>query len=93
MRTVDIVIAGLISPAAVAAIGLADLYAQIPLRTELGLGTGAIALSSQIRLVGPDLVATDHTGNGPLEVGGLNEVAIRILTDLSTYTRPSLRDM
>ena len=47
MRTVDIVITGLISPAAVAAIGLADLYAQIPLRTGLGLGTGAIALSSQ----------------------------------------------
>lgn len=47
MRTVDIVVTGLISPAAVAAIGLADLYAQIPLRTGLGLGTGAIALSSQ----------------------------------------------
>ncbi|WP_049921223.1 MATE family efflux transporter [Halopiger djelfimassiliensis] len=47
MRTVDIVVTGLFSPAAVAAIGLADLYAQVPLRIGLGLGTGAIALSSQ----------------------------------------------
>ncbi len=47
MRTVDIVVTGLISPAAVAAVGLADLYAQLPLRIGLGLGTGAIALSSQ----------------------------------------------
>ncbi len=47
MRTVDIIVTGLFSPAAVAAIGLADLYAQIPLRVGLGLGTGAIALSSQ----------------------------------------------
>ena len=47
MRTVDIVVTGLFSPAAVAAVGLADLYAQIPLRMGLGLGTGAIALSSQ----------------------------------------------
>ncbi|WP_222920248.1 MATE family efflux transporter [Natrinema sp. SYSU A 869] len=47
MRTVDIIVTGLFSPAAVAAVGLADLYAQIPLRIGLGLGTGAIALSSQ----------------------------------------------
>ena len=47
MRTVDIVVTGLFSPAAVAAVGLADLYAQIPLRVGLALGTGAIALSSQ----------------------------------------------
>ncbi|WP_408959750.1 MATE family efflux transporter [Natrinema sp. 74] len=47
MRTVDILITGVFSPAAVAAVGLADLYAQLPLRIGLGLGTGAIALSSQ----------------------------------------------
>jgi putative MATE family efflux protein len=47
MRTVDVVVAGLFAPAYVTAIGLADLYAQIPLRLGLGLGTGAIALSSQ----------------------------------------------
>ena len=47
MRTVDIVVTGIFSPAAVAAIGLADLYAQFPLRVGLGLGAGAIALSSQ----------------------------------------------
>ena len=47
MRTVDIVVTGLFSPAAVAAVGLADLYAQFPLRVGLSLGTGAITLSSQ----------------------------------------------
>ncbi len=47
MRTVDIIVTGLFSPAAVAAVGLADLYAQFPLRVGLSLGTGAIALSSQ----------------------------------------------
>jgi len=47
MRTVDVVVAGLFSPAYVTAIGLADLYGQIPLRMGLGLGSGAIALSSQ----------------------------------------------
>ena len=47
MRTVDLLVTGLFSPAAVAAVGLADLYAQLPLRLGLGLGTGAIALSSQ----------------------------------------------
>jgi putative MATE family efflux protein len=47
MRTVDLVVAGLFAPAYVTAVGLADLYAQIPLRIGLALGTGAIALSSQ----------------------------------------------
>ena len=47
MRTTDIIIAGLFSPAAVAAIGLADLYARFPLRIGLSFGAGAIALSSQ----------------------------------------------
>lgn len=47
MRTVDIVVAGLFAPAYVTAVGLADMYAQIPLRIGLALGTGAIALSSQ----------------------------------------------
>ncbi|NHX35752.1 MULTISPECIES: MATE family efflux transporter [Halolamina] len=47
MRTVDIIVTGLFSPAAVAAVGLADLYAQLPLRVGLGLGAGAITLSSQ----------------------------------------------
>lgn len=47
MRTVDIIVTGLFSPIAVAAVGLADLYGQIPLRIGLGLGAGTIALSSQ----------------------------------------------
>jgi MATE family multidrug resistance protein len=47
MRTTDVVVTGFFSPAAVAAVGLADLYARLPLRIGLGLGGGAIALSSQ----------------------------------------------
>lgn len=47
MRTVDIVVTAALSPAAVVAIGLADLFARFPLRIGLGLGGAAIALSSQ----------------------------------------------
>lgn len=47
MRTTDVVVTALFNPAAVVAIGLADLYARLPLRIGLGLGGGAIALSSQ----------------------------------------------
>jgi len=47
MRTTDVFVTAAFSPAAVAAIGLADLYARFPLRVGLGLGGGAIALSSQ----------------------------------------------
>jgi putative MATE family efflux protein len=47
MRTVDVAVTAAISPAAVVAVGLADLYARFPLRMGLGLGGGAISLSSQ----------------------------------------------
>ncbi len=47
MRTVDIIITGLFSPAAVAAVGIADIYAQIPTRVGNALGVGAISVSSQ----------------------------------------------
>ncbi len=41
MRSVDIVVAY------VTTVGLADLYAQIPLRIGLALGAGAIVISNQ----------------------------------------------
>ena len=47
MRTTDVIVTALFDPASVVAIGLADLYARFPLRIGLGLGGGAIALSSQ----------------------------------------------
>lgn len=47
MRTTDILVTATISPAAVAAIGLSDLYARFPLWIGLGTGSGAIALASQ----------------------------------------------
>ncbi|QLG27827.1 MATE family efflux transporter [Halorarum halophilum] len=70
MRTVDVVVTGLFSPAAVAAVGLADLYAQIPLRMGLGLGTGAIALSSQDTGRGAD-TARDQAITQALLIGFL----------------------
>jgi len=47
MRTTDMIVTGIFSPAAIAAIGLADLYARIPTKIGAGLGAGAISLSSQ----------------------------------------------
>jgi len=46
MRTVDILVTALFSPVAVAAIGLADLYARFPRVGRPRDGSGAIALSS-----------------------------------------------
>jgi putative MATE family efflux protein len=70
MRTVDIVVTGLFSPAAVAAIGLADLYAQVPLRVGLGFGAGGIALSSQDTGRGADLTR-DRAVTQALLIGAL----------------------
>lgn len=47
MRTTDIVVAGFFAPAAIAAIGLADLYGRLLVRLGLGIGDATIALSSQ----------------------------------------------
>lgn len=47
MRTTDVLVTGLFSPAAIVALGLADLYGRLPYRIGLGIGGGAIALSSQ----------------------------------------------
>ncbi|MGQ4555586.1 MATE family efflux transporter [Halobellus sp. GM3] len=68
MRTVDILVTGFFSPVAVAAIGLADLYSRIPLRIGMGLGSGAIALSSQETGRG-DSVTRDHAVTQALLIG------------------------
>ena len=47
MRTTDVVVAGLISPAAVAAVGVGDSFSRIVNRVGAGLGDATIALSSQ----------------------------------------------
>ncbi len=47
MRTTDLLVTGLISPAAIAAIGIANLYTQFPLFLGIGLGSGSMALTSQ----------------------------------------------
>lgn len=47
MRTTDLIVAGLFGPAAIAALGLANLYTQIALWIGIGIGTSALALSSQ----------------------------------------------
>ncbi|SFL68542.1 putative efflux protein, MATE family [Halogranum rubrum] len=75
MRSVDIVVTGLFSPAAVAAIGLADLYAQVPFRIGRALGTGAIALSSQDTARG-DAESRDQAVTQALLIGFLIGVPI-----------------
>ncbi|MFB6078173.1 MAG: MATE family efflux transporter [Halarchaeum sp.] len=47
MRTVDVLVTAAFSPAAVVAVGLANLYGRVPLRIGIGIGSAAIALSSQ----------------------------------------------
>ncbi|MFW6288099.1 MAG: MATE family efflux transporter [bacterium] len=47
MRTTDMILMGMFGPAAVAAVGLGDVWERIVLRIGLGLGTGGIALISQ----------------------------------------------
>ncbi|WP_436930681.1 MATE family efflux transporter [Halosimplex halobium] len=47
MRTTDILVTGLISPAAISAIGIANLFTQFPLFLGIGLGSGSMALTSQ----------------------------------------------
>ncbi|WP_255151165.1 MATE family efflux transporter [Halorarius halobius] len=89
MRTTDVLVTALFSPAAVVAIGLADLYARFPLRIGLGLGGGAIALSSQDtgaasvenrdEAVTQALVVAFLLGVPFVAVGGLfGETAIRV---------------
>ena len=47
MRTTDVFVAGIFGPAALAALGLANLYSRVALYTGIGIGTGALALASQ----------------------------------------------
>jgi putative MATE family efflux protein len=77
MRTTDIIVTGLFSPVAVAAIGLADLYAQIPLRLGQGLGGAAIALSSQDTGAGAD-ANRDEAVTQALIIGALIGVPLAV---------------
>ena len=87
MRTTDVVVTGFFSPAAIAAIGLADLYARFPLRIGLGLGGGAIALSSQD--TGADAGATrDEAVTQALVLGALSGIPF-ILAGV-TLARPAI---
>ncbi|GAB3036142.1 MATE family efflux transporter [Natronobiforma cellulositropha] len=47
MRTTDVLVAGLFGPAAIAALGLSNLYTRLALFTGIGIGTGSLALTSQ----------------------------------------------
>lgn len=77
MRTTDVFITALFSPAAVVAIGLADLYTQFPLRIGLGLGGGAIALSSQD--TGRQAATRDEAITQALVLGALLGVPIAFI--------------
>lgn len=75
MRTTDVFITALFSPAAVVAIGLAELYSQFSLRIGLGLGSASIALSSQE--TGQEETANrDEATTQALLLGGLLGVPI-----------------
>ena len=73
MRTVDIIVTAALSPAAVVAIGLADLFARFPLRVGLGLGGGAIALASQDTGSGAD-ANRDEAVSQSLLLGALSGI-------------------
>jgi putative MATE family efflux protein len=47
MRTTDVLVAGAFSPAAIAAVGLSDVFSRILTRVGLGLGDGTIAMTGQ----------------------------------------------
>lgn len=47
MRTIDLIIAGFFSPAAIAAVGLANIYGRLPARIGRSIGDGTIAIASQ----------------------------------------------
>jgi Na+-driven multidrug efflux pump len=73
MRTTDVLVTGLFSPAAVAAVGLADLYARLPLRIGLGLGGGALAGVPFVAfgaLAGREAIAVLGAPAGVAQMGG-----------------------
>lgn len=78
MRTTDIIIAGLFGPAAIAALGLANLYTQIALWIGIGIGTSALALSSQDTGSGAD-ENRDEAVTQALIIGVIIGVPIAIL--------------
>lgn len=96
MRSVDVVVTGLFSPAAVAAIGLADLYAQIPFRIGRALGTGAIAISSQDTASG-DVETRDQAVTQAMLIGvaaGLPVVVVGLtVTDVLIEVLGAERDV
>jgi len=61
MRTTDMLLMGFISPAAVAAVGLGDVWERIVLRVGLALGTGSISLISQES--GADTKKAEHNSD------------------------------
>ena len=75
MRTVDVLVVGLFSPAAVAAIGLGDLFSRVPFWLGKGFGSGAIALASQETGRGSD-VNRDRAITQALVVGALAGVPL-----------------
>lgn len=87
MRTTDIIITALFSPAAVAAVGLADLYGQLSLRFGLGLGGGAIALCSQD--TGSGAIANRNEGiTQSIIIGGLTGLPLVVFGLL--FGRPAI---
>ena len=88
MRTTDVLVTALFSPAAVVAVTLGDLYARFPLRIGLGLGGGAIALSSQDTGAG-ETASRDEAITQALLIGFL--VGLPFAVGALLFAEPAIR--
>jgi len=89
MRTVDIIVTGFFSPAAIAAIGLADLYARFSTHTGSGVGGAAIALASQDTGSG-NLVTRDESITQALLLGAVLGIPMAVFGVVFGYSAISV---
>jgi putative MATE family efflux protein len=87
MRTTDLLVTGTFGPAAIAALGLANLYARVALFTGIGIGTGALSLGSQDTGSGADANKNEAISQA-LGLGFL--VGIPLALFAFFFTRPAL---
>jgi len=87
MRTTDLLVTGIFGPAAIAALGLANLYARVALFTGIGIGTGALSLGSQDTGSGADANKNEAV-SGALVLGFL--VGLPLAAFAVLLPRPAL---
>ena len=87
MRTTDLIVTGIFGPAAIAALGLANLYARVALFTGIGIGTGALSLGSQDTGSGADANKNEAISTA-LALGFLVGLPLAVFAVL--FARPAL---